>query len=217
MTIVEFSDFECPYCVQLLPTLNEAKHQYADKLRVVYRHYPLTGIHPNAWKAAEAALCAGEQGRFWELHDLMFAEQEGLAVADLKAKAERLDLDAEAFNQCLDSGRHHDTVAADVRAADARRCIGNAGYVRQWSVRGRCGAVCDNCSSKLVTSWQSQNRTVKTSQSVSTSSQSRVSNGLTSHKHQKRTKYTSSCGTKYSSWRTTARHTGHRHPRPGPG
>ena len=119
VTIVEFSDFECPYCARLLPTLQRVKHQYAGKLRVVYRHYPLTGIHPNAWKAAEAALCAGEQGRFWDLHDLMFAEQGALTVADVKEKATRLQLDAETFNRCLDSSRHHGAVLADVRAGDA--------------------------------------------------------------------------------------------------
>ena len=119
VTIVEFSDFECPYCARLLPTLEQAKRQYAGKMRVVYRHYPLTGTHLHAWKAAEAALCAGDQGRFWQLHDLMFAEQGALTVDALKAKAARLDLDAEAFNRCLDSGRHYDAVLADVRAGDA--------------------------------------------------------------------------------------------------
>ncbi|MDD9987131.1 MAG: DsbA family protein [Spirochaetaceae bacterium] len=119
VTIVEFSDFECPYCARLLPILEQAQRQYGDKLRVVYRHYPLTGIHPNAWTAAEASLCAGEQGRFWQLHDVMFAEQGDLAVDALRAKAERLDLDTVAFGRCLDSGRHYDAVLADVRAGDA--------------------------------------------------------------------------------------------------
>ena len=124
VTIVEFSDFECPYCARLAPVLDEVKRQYGDTVRVVYRHYPLTGIHAHAWKAAEASLCAGEQGRFWELHDLMFADQGALAAAELKAKAVWLDLDAEAFGECLGSGRYYDAVMADVRAGDA---VGVAG------------------------------------------------------------------------------------------
>ena len=137
VTIVEFSDFECPYCAQLLPTLEHVKRRYAGKVRVVYRHYPLTGVHPNAWKAAEASLCAGTQGRFWDLHDLMFAEQGALTVGDLKAKAARLDLDAEAFNRCLDSGRHYDAVLADLRAGDAVGVSGTpAMFVNGRFVRG---------------------------------------------------------------------------------
>ena len=119
VTIVEFSDFECPYCAQLLRALEEVKEQYADTVRIVYRHYPLTGLHPHAWKAAEAALCAGEQGQFWPFHDLMFEEQGVLGVPDLKAKAVRIGLDRHEFDRCLDSGRHYETVLADVRAGDA--------------------------------------------------------------------------------------------------
>ena len=106
VTIVEFSDFECPYCGGLLPTLNKIEQNYKDKVRVVYRQFPLNNIHPNAQKAAEASLCAEEQGKFWQLHDAMFADQKQLTVENLKAKAATLSMNAAAFAGCLDSGKH---------------------------------------------------------------------------------------------------------------
>jgi protein-disulfide isomerase len=106
VTIVEFSDFQCPFCARVNPTLQKVKETYGDKIRVVFRDFPLLQIHPQAAKAAEAATCANEQGKFWEMHDRLFANQQKLQVADLKQHAVDLGLNAETFNQCLDSGKH---------------------------------------------------------------------------------------------------------------
>jgi protein-disulfide isomerase len=117
VTIVEFSDFECPFCKRIHPTLKQVLDTYEGKIRLVYRHLPLTNIHPNAQKAAEASLCAHEQGEFWAMHDAIFEGTGGLAVASLKATAADIGLDTEAFAQCLDSGDKADEVAADMAVA----------------------------------------------------------------------------------------------------
>jgi protein-disulfide isomerase len=105
VTIVEFSDFQCPFCSRVNPTLKQVEDKYGDKVRVVFRNFPLLQIHPFASKAAEAASCAADQGKFWEMHDKLFANQQKLAVDDLKAHATELGLKADVFNQCLDSGK----------------------------------------------------------------------------------------------------------------
>jgi protein-disulfide isomerase/Skp family chaperone for outer membrane proteins len=114
VTIVEFSDFECPYCGGLYPTLKRVEENYKDKIRIVYRQFPLNNIHPRAQKAAEASLCANDQNKFWQLHDAMFADQKNLTVEDLKAKAAQAALNGSTFATCLDSGKHAAAINASV-------------------------------------------------------------------------------------------------------
>lgn len=119
VTIVEWSDFECPYCKRVLPTLEQILEENPTDVRLVFRHFPLHAIHPNAQAAAEAAVCAQDQGAFWELHDLMFEEQDTLGVDDLKDKAERAGIDAEAFAACMEAEDTPGRVEADRRAGIA--------------------------------------------------------------------------------------------------
>ncbi|HEY2740542.1 MAG TPA: thioredoxin domain-containing protein [Thermoanaerobaculia bacterium] len=118
VTIVEFSDFQCPFCGRLIPTLEQVKAKYGDKVRIVFRQFPLP-MHPNAQKAAEASLCANEQGKFWEMHDVMFKNQQELAVENLKTKAAALGLKADSFNQCLDSDKYAAKIQADQKEGSA--------------------------------------------------------------------------------------------------
>jgi len=111
VTIVEFSDYQCPFCARVNPTLEQVRKTYGDKVKIIFKDFPLPN-HPQAPKAAEAAHCAGEQGKYWELHDQMFANQRALNVPELKQYAAGLGLDATKFNQCLDSGKHAGLVAA---------------------------------------------------------------------------------------------------------
>jgi predicted DsbA family dithiol-disulfide isomerase len=118
ITIVEFADFECPHCGAMFPVLKAIEKNYAEKVRVVYRQFPLTHIHPNAQKASEASLCANAQQRFWEFHESLFTNQRELSVAALKKRAADLKLDTAAFNQCLDTGAQAKAVAQDFEDGD---------------------------------------------------------------------------------------------------
>jgi len=115
VTIIEFSDFECPFCGRFFSqTLPSIKKSYIDtgKVKLVYRDFPLS-FHPNAQKAAEAAECAKEQGKFWEMHDLLFEKGVSGGINSFKQYAKDLGLDTVKFNSCLDSGRYTNEVQKD--------------------------------------------------------------------------------------------------------
>ena len=122
ITIVEFSDYQCPFCRRHAgTTLTELKREYIDagQVRYVFRDFPIDAIHPQARKASEAARCAAEQGKFWEMHDALFENQRLLIVDELKRHADTLKLDGRAFNACLDEARHARMVREDEQAAVA--------------------------------------------------------------------------------------------------
>ena len=115
ITIIEFSDYECPFCTRFyLNTLPQIKSEYIDtgKVKLIYRDYPL-GFHANAQKAAEAAECAGEQGKYYEMHDKLFDEGVNGGVSSFKQYAKEIGLNAGEFNECLDSGEMASEVQKD--------------------------------------------------------------------------------------------------------
>jgi protein-disulfide isomerase len=114
VTLVEFSDFQCPFCARVMPTLKRVQEAYGDRVRLVWKDFPLTAIHPQAFGAAQAGQCAQEQGKFWALHDLLFANQQALEPALLKAYAADAGLDAEVFSACLDTAKYADRVQAQM-------------------------------------------------------------------------------------------------------
>ena len=117
VTIVEFSDFQCPYCERASSVVKEVRERYPDSVRVVYMHFPLETIHPQARGAAEASLCAADQDRFWDYHDKLFENRRELAKDDLLRYATELELDVERFEQCVAERTHMDRVDRDMETA----------------------------------------------------------------------------------------------------
>jgi protein-disulfide isomerase len=109
--LIEFADFQCPYCQKVNPDLNKLRQEYGSKLSIVYKDFPLP-MHANAQKAAEAARCAGEQGKFWEYHNLLFTDRR-LQPDDLKQEAKTMNLDTVKFDTCLDSNKEAASVDHD--------------------------------------------------------------------------------------------------------
>jgi len=121
VTIIEFSDYECPFCGRhYRDTLPQIISEYVDtgKVKLIFRDFPL-GFHSKAQKAGEAAECAGEQGKYWEMHDKLFDNQDALSVDDLKAYAKELKLNTAKFDACLDNGDMEDEVKQDLADGQA--------------------------------------------------------------------------------------------------
>ncbi len=113
ITIVEFSDFQCPFCSRFHDTMNEVMENYPNQVRWVYKHFPLDSIHPYAREAAEASECAGEQNKFWEYNDELFDNQLKIRSSYFPKAAESVGLNIKQFNKCLDSGKYADKVEED--------------------------------------------------------------------------------------------------------
>jgi protein-disulfide isomerase len=126
VVLVEFADYECPYCEKVNPLLQKLKAQYGDKLAITYKDFPLP-MHHRAEKAAEAARCAGEQGKFWEYHDVLFHSRL-LDINDLKQHARVLGLDGDRFDHCLDTGKEAAAVKKDAQEGQSLGLTGTPSF-----------------------------------------------------------------------------------------
>jgi len=114
VTIVEFSDFHCPFCRQVISTLAKLESQYGEKIKLVFRDFPIENLHPGATKAHEAARCATEQGKFWPYHDKLFASAPSSSPDVFKGIAKEVGLDAVTFETCLGSGKYQAAIKEDI-------------------------------------------------------------------------------------------------------
>jgi protein-disulfide isomerase len=126
VTLVEFADYECPYCQKVNPQIQQMKKEYGDKLAIVYKDFPLP-MHHTSEKAAEAARCAGEQGKFWQYHDVLFYSKQ-LDVDALKEHARVISLDVDRFDTCLDSGSQAAAVKKDLEEAKSLGLTGTPSF-----------------------------------------------------------------------------------------
>jgi protein-disulfide isomerase len=116
VTLVEYGDFECPHCGAAYPIVEEVRREMGPRLRFVYRYFPLTEMHPHAMHAAEAAEAAGSQGKFWQMHAMLFEHQDALEDADLLQYAKALHLDGKRFASELASETHVARIREDIRS-----------------------------------------------------------------------------------------------------
>ena len=128
VTLVEYGDYECPYCGQAEVVIRELQDSFGDDLRYVWRHLPLNDVHPNAQMAAEAAEAAAAQGAFWEMHDRLLTHQDELTPMDLGRHAEAVGLDVDRFWDDLRRHEHAERIADDVASADVSGVAGTPSF-----------------------------------------------------------------------------------------
>ena len=117
ISIVEFSDFQCSACYSAYSTMKKISQNYSDEVKITFRHFPLMSIHPFAKTAAEASECAADQGKFWEMHDALFDNQDDLSLENITSISSTLGLDSQKFNACLASGEKSKKVLGDYQYA----------------------------------------------------------------------------------------------------
>ena len=119
LTLLEYGDYECPYCGRAFPIVDELRAHFGERLRFVFRHFPQNSVHPHASVAAQAAESAGAQGKFWEMHDLLLSHQDDLAEADLDHYALRIGLEIYQFETDMSSGRFAKRIREDSESGAA--------------------------------------------------------------------------------------------------
>ena len=123
VTLIEYSDYECPYCARAEATIKDVLDEYGSKIYFVYKDFPLP-FHNNAQKAAEASRCALEQNKYWEYHDALFKNQQSLDTNSLKTYAKSLGLDETKFSECLDSNKYTEKVKQDIEEGQSKGVTG---------------------------------------------------------------------------------------------
>ena len=148
ITVIEYSDIQCPYCSVFHKTMKQIINDYPDDVRWIYKHFPLDSIHPTARKAAEASECAGDQGRFWEYLDNLFDNQRNLSDSYLSTAAEKVGLDISQFENCLSSGKHKNKVNNDFIEGKKAGVTGTPGSI----INGKLykGALQYNALKKMI-------------------------------------------------------------------
>jgi protein-disulfide isomerase len=139
LTLIEFSDYQCPFCARhVAQTAPEIDREYVQtgKVKHVFRNMPIESLHPHAFKAAEAAECAGDQNKFWPMHDRLFANPQQLAAAQLPGHATAAGVEAGAFQQCLDTGKYTAKVRKDLSDAAGLGITGTPGFLIGKTVPG---------------------------------------------------------------------------------